>query len=635
MATSVENAALQNTERWRQRYYDSLAELENKERQWAKLESLLRRSISRLTLLADGIDPGLDHQLEKLRNIIRDERDDARIKSMIDSISAAAERVERQRSRDANTSTDAVELLADLVDELPFPRGMGRRIKGFKKQLSAAHTAGDIPSLIKGFTALLTETLTLTASEGRSATAEARQVDPAVPEDKGLFGKRRAKPTAKPGDGQTRPSAIDGGAELPETVLGGIGEVLLRFLHRLKVPDQLHADLKLLKHRVTAASRYAEYQVLADAIADLIAEIGTGGEARDAVVPAPPAPRQVLVQLLDSLSLPAELSDKVDALKEKLERNQAEDDLNPALTSIASLVAEVRNRAQRERREIERFLKQLTRRLQDLDRHLEGADNARAESLASRHQLQDAVHTQVSKIETTVKDAADLEPLKQAVQTRVEAIRAHMDQYRRTEEQRNRQMEERIQALTSRLRSLEGEADGLRKNILQARTKALQDPLTGMPNRMAYEERVAQEFTRWKRYHSPLIMVLWDLDHFKRINDSYGHTAGDKVLSTVGRLFAGQHRATDFTARYGGEEFISLLPETTLETALPVVEKSRVMIENSGFHHGNIAVPITISCGVAQFHEGDTPETVFERADRAMYRAKQNGRNQCQTEAGS
>jgi len=128
----VENAALQNIERWRQRYYESLAALENKERQWAKLESLLRRSISRLTLLAAGINPGLDHQREKLRSIIRDERDDARIKALQDLLSGMPNHMAYEGTR--RPGIYPLETLSIALDHGPMGPGS---FQAYKRYLRA------------------------------------------------------------------------------------------------------------------------------------------------------------------------------------------------------------------------------------------------------------------------------------------------------------------------------------------------------------------------------------------------------------------------------------------------------------------------------------------------------------------
>jgi diguanylate cyclase len=155
------------------------------------------------------------------------------------------------------------------------------------------------------------------------------------------------------------------------------------------------------------------------------------------------------------------------------------------------------------------------------------------------------------------------------------------------------------------------------------------DSLTGCHSRYAYERRLEGEFQRWQRHSQPLTFSVWDIDFFKRVNDSYGHEAGDRLLRAVADLFARNKRAEDFLARIGGEEFALLLPMTTLEAATTVAEKLRCVVEAAAFRHHGEPVQVTVSAGLMDFRAGDTLTTVYERADRALYQAKQQGRNHC------
>jgi len=155
------------------------------------------------------------------------------------------------------------------------------------------------------------------------------------------------------------------------------------------------------------------------------------------------------------------------------------------------------------------------------------------------------------------------------------------------------------------------------------------DSLTGVHSRYAYERRLEEEFQRWQRHSQPLSFSIWDIDLFKRVNDSFGHEAGDRLLRGVADLFDHNKRAEDFLARIGGEEFVLLLPMTPLEAARGVAEKLRVAVENAAFRHHGEPVAVTISCGLTEFRAGDTPTAVYERADRALYEAKAQGRNRC------
>jgi diguanylate cyclase len=159
---------------------------------------------------------------------------------------------------------------------------------------------------------------------------------------------------------------------------------------------------------------------------------------------------------------------------------------------------------------------------------------------------------------------------------------------------------------------------------------AMTDSLTQLPNRGAYDLYIGKEYERYRRYGGGLSLLVCDVDKFKLINDSYGHQAGDKVLQLISRQVKKGTRDTDFLSRYGGEEFVVVLPESDAKAAFLVGEKIREQVAKSPFHFKGQRVQITISCGVASFKPGYRVEQVFDAADKALYKAKQNGRNQCQ-----
>lgn len=208
-----------------------------------------------------------------------------------------------------------------------------------------------------------------------------------------------------------------------------------------------------------------------------------------------------------------------------------------------------------------------------------------------------------------------------------------MDAYRHSEEQSHARMEREVEMLTSRLQEMENECTELRERAKREHMQAVSDALTGVFNRSAYETRLAQECARWKRYQTPFALMLWDVDGFKSINDTYGHTAGDNALKLIAGALKDNLRDADFIARYGGDEFAALLSETEMGTAMVVAEKLRAAITYANFHHRGTKVPVTLSCGIASIRDGDTPDAVFERADAALYRAKRGGKNRCESES--
>jgi diguanylate cyclase (GGDEF)-like protein len=162
--------------------------------------------------------------------------------------------------------------------------------------------------------------------------------------------------------------------------------------------------------------------------------------------------------------------------------------------------------------------------------------------------------------------------------------------------------------------------------------ESLSDPLTGLANRRFFQEILLRELRRAQRGNQPLSLIIADIDHFKGVNDTYGHNVGDEVLEQVGSIMLSSVRATDFVIRYGGEEFVVLMPETRLGDALQVANKLRKTIGDTileSTSRPGMTLKVTISGGVAAFPgDGQTGEQLILRADRALYWAKEHGRNQ-------
>jgi diguanylate cyclase (GGDEF)-like protein len=154
------------------------------------------------------------------------------------------------------------------------------------------------------------------------------------------------------------------------------------------------------------------------------------------------------------------------------------------------------------------------------------------------------------------------------------------------------------------------------------------DALTGVNNRRHFTELLEAEIERSRRYGSCLSVMMFDLDHFKKVNDTYGHAAGDEALRTfASSLQQSGLRKNDFWGRLGGEEFALALPETGIGNALKPAERIRSTLELTPVRHDQVTFLITVSIGISQYQPGDTIETVLGRADAAMYEAKQTGRN--------
>lgn len=161
----------------------------------------------------------------------------------------------------------------------------------------------------------------------------------------------------------------------------------------------------------------------------------------------------------------------------------------------------------------------------------------------------------------------------------------------------------------------------------QSQALALQDKLTGLNNRAAFDDSLRREVGLAHRQHTPLSLVVLDIDHFKAVNDSYGHSAGDKALQVLAESLMETMRGSDIAFRYGGEEFTLILSNTDKNAAYLVAERIRVAASQLSCNDGSRTFGYTISLGVAELKQGEKASVLFDRADHALYEAKKSGRN--------
>lgn len=339
-----------------------------------------------------------------------------------------------------------------------------------------------------------------------------------------------------------------------------------------------------------------------------------------------------LLTLLDWVTIPGKSQGKLDTLKKQLEDRDDGTDTGNLIRRIAVTISNAYMEIQAELNETEGFLKKVTSQLNEITLQIADIQTLENESFSNSNNLNSEMEKQIELIQSGVNDAESIDEIKNTINTRIEVLQNNMDHFINVEQNRKKKSESQHKDLVERLNNMEGETEKLRKTIEEERNKAYNDALTGIPNRMAFDERMSDEYQRWKRYNNKLTLCLVDIDKFKGVNDTYGHKAGDIVLRTVAKKCASKIRKSDYFCRYGGEEFALILPETDLSAAIAVAETLRESIEKCSFQYAEETVGITISCGLAQMKKNDSLDKLFQRADQALYKAKESGRNRCISE---
>lgn len=603
----------QDPENWKRKYYDQLDQLEKKEQQWDTLETLLKKTVSRLCLAAEGHHNSIDQHIQQIRSSTRDKIDRIHLETTLNELSRVLARIEEAQTSPEHKITS---VLTQLLNSLKLPASLKKDKDKLLKRLSKA-TDRDSDSLLADLSQLLDRVI-----------SEAPE-----PEKKpGLLGRLLTSRSENTGDVASE-----------QTEINRYRSYMLSFIDQLIEPKSSNNDLLSLKKSAQNAREKVELEHLCSDLAHLLKknnhtaisadnlrldddneDKGEDGDEDDS-----PSIQELLIRLLEQLAVPADLHGAVEQMKERLDKETSPSDWHQLLKDVAHLINSIRSRLQQEKHDFEDFLQQITARLQEMDAFFRNESEQIHNAYQEGQQFDGEVNNQVQEIRDDVTQATDLGDLKDKVQDRLETISKHIKVYRETEQQRSEEARKSLDDMQEKMVSLEEETENLKQVIVEKNREAMMDVLTEIPNRLAYEKMATEEIARWKRFEKPLSLAVWDVDLFKNVNDTYGHKAGDKVLKTIAQLLNNRIRETDFLARFGGEEFVMLLPGTNAEETFTLVEQLRTRIQDCGFHYKGHDVKITVSCGISSFQGDDELGDVFERADTALYEAKEKGRNQC------
>ena len=241
--------------------------------------------------------------------------------------------------------------------------------------------------------------------------------------------------------------------------------------------------------------------------------------------------------------------------------------------------------------------------------------------------LNKQIDQQIAELSQSTTSATSLDELQIVIDKKLGVINTSIKERDIIEQERSDKLQEALQKMESKLGGLEQRTEYYRKKWIEEKVRNGIDTLTGLPNRSAYDTRIQEEHKRWQRQPQPMCIAVMDIDHFKNINDTYGHSVGDKTLKIVASTLKKHLRATDFLARYGGEEFVAILLNSGPNEVAAPLEKVRIAVEKIPFKVKDTPLNITISIGYTQLLESDNIHTAFDRADKALYEAKNTGRN--------
>ncbi|AJP49795.1 GGDEF domain-containing protein [Pseudomonas simiae] len=679
-----------DAQRWKEKYLKSIEQQEKLERRWAARLDLLRRGLVRSTLAAEGTDRAVDQCMKEMRDVVRTDDMDAALAALLPRLEKAVLDSEQRRETRVDQISTALTALVTQLQKLPLPREVARPLKTFAKQLDGrVSQAREIPLLLSELSGLQGQALNNLEPDGDTARSGpgllqrlfgskdvANEVVANEPTPRPAPQPAPTKPAAAeaqpPEQSEELKQALRAFTPQPQETVAPVTE----YVAPIKVAEDSSETFVYeapprsapIETPVARVEPEPEPQVEAPATESALAafietpeiQVETPDETAigslslppvleveepdpdelqaDGTYALPDSPEpsyssvakhieDTLLGLLEELSLPERHRPQAEAMRERLAHGLNWYELLPILDDLAVLMLAITDSGQHE---FEAYLKQLNERLEAFQGHLQVASDGHADSRSAARELDTQIREQVDGLQSSVQGAADLDSLKHVLESHLEGLLGTMDEHQQQRDQREQETAARLKGLAERVANMEQEAQGYREHLEVQRQKALIDPLTGLPNRAAWSERLDQEVNTWHQRGNSLSLAMLDLDHFKRINDGYGHLAGDKVLKIIANVLRKRLRSTDFIARFGGEEFVLLMPDSSLTDALAAGEVLRAAIEACPFHFKGEPVTITVSMGVAQFQPGERSDLALKRADEALYRAKAAGRNRVQ-----
>ncbi len=551
-------------ERWKDKYFEQ-GESFDEQRKFAEdYAALLQRILIRVSLAAENVSSELDKELASLRTAIRTATPENNdLEKRLKRIDKMILQSDESKQQNVEKIVAVMGLLIEQLQSLKIPRKQKSALRKLSKSISKSMSG------FQDYPGILSEYATIQAEVLKDIVS---------PENKDTSFLSRLM-----GGSSTGETSKSVEPESPDTLV-----------------EQQDLELETPEEKSDSTELAPGFSSIARHI------------------------KGTLNNLLDQLTFPESANRDVAKLRDQVEGELVWYELGPTLDDVASLIISVIGKGQRE---FESFLMLLDERLIKVQNYIEESRKSDQQWYGQNVEFDQVVRNHINDMSLQVTNTNDIEDLKKSITGHLDNISTAVDHHTSDTEQHENNKEAEVIALQARIESMEQEALFIRQRLKEERGKALSDSLTKLPNREAYDERLELELERWKRYKQPATLVVADIDFFKKINDDYGHLSGDKVLQIMAKEVQNRIRKTDFVARYGGEEFVIILPETNLDIATQVIEKTREMICRLPFHFRDENIQITMSFGMAAFDDDLDSGSLFERADKALYEAKKNGRN--------
>ncbi|CCQ10880.1 GGDEF domain family protein [Pseudoalteromonas luteoviolacea B = ATCC 29581] len=396
------------------------------------------------------------------------------------------------------------------------------------------------------------------------------------------------------------------------------------------LPDDTRRNLRnLLDHEIGNVKALRDFIPLIDKLVQIYhqalqAKLKPADDVTFSDEPENADTARELLNLANELTFDEEVADEIKAIKNAVSLNDSQEKL---LDSAMQIIQVVVKSIARERQTAQGFLISLNQTLGELNESISQTTAKSKNVNTALLGLNKQIEGKIQNLSSATQTATSINELKALVDVELKSLSQDLLEREKLEQEEKAALLESFEYINERVSQLESKVSNYKKRLSEQRFKSLLDGLTKLPNRAAFDDKYNQEFHLFSTTQSDVTVVVLDVDHFKSINDKYGHSAGDKTLQVIARALKMSIRKSDFIARYGGEEFVMLMPGMPLTEAQAPLEKIRKTIKSIPFKFKDKQVEITISIGATQLKEGDTPLTAFDRADDALYDAKNSGRD--------
>lgn len=577
------------------RYEEAVQGMSDQARAAEKLEQRLRAAISRLAVLGLGGDREMDRRLENLRQAIHGEADTEEVLALVDAISARVRLLADLATDSPDASRDDEPLRALLLNLLTLLRRVrpeDARITGLIARVQRAG-ASDLAALSMAVENLVTQTVVPEQEGGRRRRPR-------------LFGRRKA------GTGQGQDAfelLLDRlQSQWPRATLSHLSKRLKREGSSALIPVAMELA-EIVEQETRAASQEK-------------AEKDRAADRSNRALPG----SKPLKQLVTALRLPDEFSDAAEALTRQADEAFTEPArLGGWLTELAGLIRHFRTQIEQERKGLRTFLEKTLSRLAELDGHMDAEDEDRRQAAQKTHSLDRHLDGSLTELRRSVNGSRDMADLQQQITRHLEALGKGLKLRRRLDDERERAMERRFNEMRDRVSELERESDQLRDSLRRETRRSVLDPLTRLPNRQAFQERVGYERARQRRRDQPLSLMVCGLDEIELINERLGPEAGDVAIADFADKLSESIRPGDFVARLEGVEFVVILPDAGADAAIEQAERVGELMATGNFVYEDVPFSLSAIFGIAEFTDEEVPDQVLRRARQALRNAREAG----------